>query len=843
MEAERWQQTSQIYHAALLKAVPDRAAFVREACGGDEALRRDVESLLALDGSAQNFLNTPAAGAAAQSTDVHHVSLIGRQLGAYRVMSLLGAGGMGEVYRARDTTLGRDVAIKTLPRLFVREPERLARFDREARTLASLNHPHIGAIYGLEDVDGIPALVLELIEGLTLAERLAKGPLPVRDALTIAVQIAEALEAAHEQGIVHRDLKPANIKVRADGVVKVLDFGLAKAMELPGASGVTGLSPLPTITTPAMTQAGTILGTAAYMSPEQARGKPVDKRADIWAFGCVLYEMLSGRRAFGAEEVSDTLAAVLRGEPDWAALPSDVSPGLRMLVRRCLEKDRQKRIADISTALFVIGEPAIVAPAASAAPAPVTLPRPPIWRRAMPFLVTALVVGALAGGIAWNLRPSASPSTIVRFPLTLAAGQDFTNDGRQVVAISPDGTHVVYVANSELHLRSMSDTAARPIAGTSGVPLSPVFSPDSRSIADWSADDAAIKRISINGGTAVTICPAERPFGITWNADGILFGQGRAGIMRVPASGGKPETVVTVAEGEVAHGPQLLPDGRTVLFTVAPVVGTDRWDQAKVVVQSSGSEERKTLIEGGSDGRYLPTGHLVYALGGTLFAVPFDVRRLQLTGQPVPVIVGVRRAIAPDVNTGAAHVSVSSGGSLVYVPGPASITTAHRELVRLNRTGGAEPLKLPPGPYEFPRISPDGTRLAFGTDDGKEATVSIYDLAGTSSMRRLTFGGKNRFPIWSADSDRVAFQSDREGDLGIFWQRADGSGTASASPTRRPARRSSSSRPTAKKRTSTTTRSRTTRSACTSARWGASRSSRARARSRSRSGSRTASSR
>jgi serine/threonine-protein kinase len=326
----------------------------------------------------------------------------------------------------------------------------------------------------------------------------------------------------------------------------------------------------------------------------------------------------------------------------------------------------------------------------------------------------------------------------------------------------------------------MSDLEAKPIPGTEipqGV-VNPVFSPDGRSIAFWSGADRTVKRIAVNGGAAVTICTAERPFGMTWDADGILFGQGRAGIMRVLASGGEPEILVKVNDSEVAHGPQMLPDGRTVLFTLATGTGTDRWDKAKVVVQPLRSGERKTLIDGGSDGRYLPTGHVVYALGGTLFAVPFDLRRLEVTGEPVPIVEGVRRANTPDVNSGVAHFSVSKAGSLVYLPGLASTTGGQRDLARLDRKGGTELLRLPPGPYEFPRVSPDGKRLAFGTDDGKEAIVWIYDLSGTSSMRRLTFGGKNRFPIWSADGARVAFQSDREGDLGIFWQRTDGTGTA-----------------------------------------------------------------
>jgi len=720
----------------------------------------------------------------------------GARLGPYEIISPLGAGGMGEVYRARDSKLNRDVALKVLPEEFALDADRLARFRREAQVLASLNHPNIGGIYGFEDAGGIHALVLELVEGPTLADRIAQGSLPLDEALPIARQIAEALEAAHERGIIHRDLKPANIKLRPDGTVKVLDFGLAKALGpaeagryvRDGAAALDrsvrlqpDLTASPTIMSPAlMTGAGVILGTAAYMSPEQAKGREADKRTDIWAFGCVLYEMLTGRRAFEGEDVSDTLAAVLRGEPDWTALPVEVSPVIRVLLMRCLEKDRRKRIADLSTPLFLIDEPAIGARAAGAAPAPVTLPRTPIWRRAIPFLVTATVAGVLVGGVSWSLRPSSTPLTVTRFPLTLAEGQEFTNDGRQVVAISPDGTRMVYVANQRLHLRSMSDLKAMPIPGTEiqqGV-LNPVFSPDGRSIAFWSGADLTVKRIAINGGAPVTVCPADRPFGMTWDADGILFGQGPAGIMRVPASGGKPEILVDVNDGEIAHGPQMLPDGRTVLFTLARGAGTDRWDKATIVVQSSRSGDRKTLIEGGSDARYLPTGHIVYALGGTVFAVPFDLRRLEVTGEPVPIVEGVRRANTPDLNTGVAQFGVSDTGSLMYVPGPVSTTADQRDLARIDRKGGTEPLNLPPGPYEFPRVSPDGRRLTFGTDDGNEAIVWIYDLSGTSSMRRLTFGGKNRFPIWSADGERVAFQSDREGDLGIFWQRADGTGTA-----------------------------------------------------------------
>ena len=707
----------------------------------------------------------------------------GARLGPYEIVSALGAGGMGEGYRATDTKLKRQVAVKILPQALAADPDRLARFQREAEVLAALNHPHIAAIYGLEDADGVKALVMELVDGDDLSRRIARGPISLDEALPIARQIAEALEAAHEQGIIHRDLKPANIKVRPDGTVKVLDFGLAKLTggEPAGLAGRDDLSQSPTLTSPgAMTGMGVILGTAAYMSPEQARGRAVDKRTDVWAYGAVLYEMLTGARAFDGEDTTEMIAAVMKTTPNWSALPADVPAQIVTLIQRCLEKDRRKRIADISTALFLIDEPAIVAPAASATPRPVAVPRTPIWRRTIPFLVTAILAGALVGGVAWNFRPSSTPLTITRFSVTLTEGQRFTNTGRPEIAISADGTKMVYVADGGLYLRSMSDLKAMPIPGTVGPQgvLSPVFSPDGQSIAFWSVADGTVNRIAIQGGTAVTMCPAIRPFGMSWDADGILFGQGAGGIMLVRASGGKPELVVKVHDGEVAYGPQMLPDGRTILFTLATTTGVDRWNRAKIVVQSPGSGERKILVEGGSDARYIPTGHIVYAVDGGLVAVRFDPRRAEVTSGPAPILEGVLRASTPDVQTGVAHFSVSNTGSLIYIPRASSTNPDQRDLVRLDRKGVIEPLKLAPGQYEFPRVAPDGKRLAFGTDDGKEAIVWIYDMAGTSSMRRLTFGGRNRFPIWSADGEKVAFQSDREGDLGIFWQRADGAGPA-----------------------------------------------------------------
>jgi Tol biopolymer transport system component len=489
----------------------------------------------------------------------------------------------------------------------------------------------------------------------------------------------------------------------------------------------------------------------------------------------VLYEMLTGKRPFEGEDTADTMAAVLRAEPDWSALSVDVPPPIRTLIQACLRKDRRQRIGDISTALFLLNEPLD-------APAPAIQTRVVVhralWRRAMPFAATAALVAALVGGVAWSVRPSLPPLTVTRFPFTLPEGQQFTNYQRGAIAISPDGTQMVYVANQRLYLRAMSEVEARPISGTEqSNPVNPVFSPDGRSIAFRSGADGMLKRIGISGGAAVTICQADGLFGISWGPDGILFGQGSQGIMRVSPNGGKPERLVSVNGGELAHGPQMLPDGQTVLLTLTTggVRSPDLWDKADIIAQSLKSGARKTLIQGGSDARYLPTGHLVYALRGVLFAVPFDPRRLEVTGGAVPIVEGVRRAGG---TTGTAHFSVSNSGSLIYIPGPSLTSGRQSNLALLDRKGSVTLLKLPPGPYDSPRISPDGKRVAFGTDDGKEASVWIYELSGASAMRRLTFGGNNRFPIWSADGRRVAFQSDREGDLGIFWQPADVSGAA-----------------------------------------------------------------
>ena len=694
----------------------------------------------------------------------------GARLGPYEIRSALGAGGMGEVYRATDTTLARDVAIKTLPDGFAHDPERVARFKREAQVLASLNHPHIAAIYGLEQVNGGHVLVLELVEGDTLAQRLATGPVPINEALRLARQVADALQAAHEKGIVHRDLKPANIALTHAAQVKVLDFGLARVIE-PEPLADTSASPT---FSRAATQAGMILGTAAYMSPEQAKGRIADKRSDVWAFGAVLYELLTGRRAFDGDDVSDILAAVLKSEPDWTALPPNVPESIRTLVMRCLEKDRARRVADIAAALFVIDEQNALGPSGTIAARPSRTPR---WKRAL-TATAAVVLGAVVASVAWwSVTPATPLQAVTRFTLALGAGQQFTNPGRQVLAISPDGTRVVYVANRRLYLRLMSEPEARPIVGSeneTGV-AHPVFSPDGQSVAFFSVADRTLKRLAVSGGAVVTICQADSPFGMSWGPDGIVFGQGPKGIMRVSPSGGAPEVLVSLNAGELAHGPQMLPGGQAVLFTLATSASTDRWDMAQIVVQSLPSGERKTLIDGGSDARYLPTGHLVYALGGTLFAVPLDVGRLEVTGGPTPVVEGVRRA---DYATGTAQFSASASGSLIFAPGPAGVSGSSRVFVVADRTGSADPLNLPPGAYVHPRVSPDGTHIAYGTDDAKEANIWIYELSGVVAPRRITFSGKNRYPVWSGDGQRVAFQSDRDGDLGIVWQRADGAGQA-----------------------------------------------------------------
>jgi serine/threonine-protein kinase len=693
----------------------------------------------------------------------------GTRLGLYEIVAPLGAGGMGEVYRARDTKLGRSVAVKVLPDAFALDPERVARFEREAKVLASLNHPHIAALHGMEESGDRHFLIMELVEGETLADAMSAGSrgaqraLEIDDALKIARQIAEALEAAHEQGIIHRDLKPANIKLRADGTVKVLDFGLAKALE-PAAAVAADVSASPTITSPAMTERGVILGTAAYMSPEQAKGRAADKRSDVWAFGCVLYEMLAGRRAFEGEDISDTLATILKGEPDWSALPPDLPHAIRELIRGCLRKDRRERIGDISTALFLLNQPRAVT-----ADTRVSAPQS-IWSRAIPVAIGVLMGGAVAAAMLWRPKlPQAVMAT--RFAITLPQGQQLTLP-RQAIAISPDGTRIVYAADNHLYLRSMSEIEPRLISGSDGA-MAPVFSPDGQSLLFFS--DGALKRIPVSGGAGVTICTATvAPSGIAWGRDAILFAEPLDGILRVSSNGGKPEVVVPVDSPDaLVQGAQLLPDGATILFAIMRRTTGTNWDRAQIMVQSLKTGERKPIIDGGSEARYVPTGHVVYLVSGTLFAVPFDLTKLAVTGSAVPIVEGVRRSTA--IMGGGAHFAFSNSGSLVYVPGP--ISAGQQDLMLFDRKGGVEALKLPPGSYVNPRVSPDGKRVAFDTSDKKEAMVSIYALSGASSIVRLTFGGNNRYPIWAADGKRVAFQSDREGAPAIFWQPADG-GTA-----------------------------------------------------------------
>ena len=691
---------------------------------------------------------------------------VGTRIGPYEIAGWIGAGGMGEVYRARDARLGREVAIKLIPAAVVTDASRVHRFEQEARAAGQLNHPNILAVYDVGTHDGAPYIVSELLEGETLGDRLRGGALQARKALGVAHQIAEGLAAAHGRGIVHRDLKPDNLFLTSDGRVKILDFGVAKlARPEDEAARQTGL---PTETAPGM-----VMGTAGYMSPEQARGEAVDPRSDLFSFGSILYEMLAGRAAFTRPSTPETMTAIIKEDPP--PLPATVPAALERIVSRCLEKTREARFQsarDLAFGLELSGTTGAQALA-------VDRPRWPA-QRALPWALSGALALGLAAAVAWNADRPVSPPAIARFPLTLPADQQFDGSGgAHIVAMSPDGSQLAYLAQPfHLYLRSMSELDVKAVPGTGsykGV-REPVFSPDGRSIAFFAVVDQTLKRMAVTGGAAQTICAAESPTGISWGPDGILFGQGSKGISRVAANGGAPEVLVRVKDGETAHGPQLLPGGRHVLFTLASGSASDRWDKARIVVYSVATGEQKQLMSGGSDARYVPTGHLVYALSGSLHAVAFDLDRLAVRGDPVAMVEGVARAAG--AFTAAAQYAISDTGALIYVPGPASTALAELDVALADRQGNVEPLNLPPGSYSAPRVSPDGTRIAFGNDDDAEAIVWIHELAGRSTMRRLASVGNNRFPTWTADNNRIAYQSDREGDAAIWWQPADGSGSA-----------------------------------------------------------------
>ena len=715
----------------------------------------------------------------------------GARLGVYEVVAPLGAGGMGEVYRARDTKLGREVAIKILHDSFVDDPERIARFEREAQLLAALNHPHIAAIYGLESAGATQFLVLELVEGETLAAKLAGvggSGIGIRESLAIGRQIVDALQAAHEKGIIHRDLKPANIALTHDGQVKVLDFGLAKHDPGPSgssaAAGPVGLTHSPTLTF-AHTQVGVILGTAAYMSPEQARGRAADKRSDVWAFGCVLFEMLTGRRAFDGEDVTDVIAAVVRGEPDWTALPSDLPAQFRRLLERCLEKDRRQRIADIAVAQFLLTETIAPAPA-PAPPARVT----PSRQRVVAATAAGLIIGAAAAAIAaWIMfsRRPAAPSPPVRFAIVPPANQTIAlQGGDRKIAISSDGARVVYRltvgSQPTLFTRALNELDSHPLSGAGG--RDPFMSPDGRWIAYFTATD--LRKVAVSGGPSVTICSIDaQSRGASWGDDDtIIFSVAdpRGGLQRVSAAGGSPTVLTTVdgAKSEVAHMfPHLLPGAHAVLFTIS----SGAIDSSQIAVLDLQSHQHKVLLRGGTDAKYVDSGHLIYAAGGGLRAVRFDLSRLEIHGDSVPVLDQTMTEV-----TGVANYDVSRRGNLVFVPGGAAASMAPpRSLVWVDRQGREEPIKAPPRAYAIPRVSPDGTRVALDVRD-QTNDIWIWDLARQTLTPLNLDPGVDMSPVWTPDSRRIIWTSSRAGgNPNIYWQAADGTGTPERLTTSAPA--------------------------------------------------------
>jgi serine/threonine-protein kinase len=659
---------------------------------------------------------------------------------------------MGEVYRARDINLKRDVALKTLPPALANDPDRLARFQREAEVLASLNHPNIAQVYGFERSEGTTALAMELVEGPTLEDRISEGRIPVEEALRLASQIADALDAAHERGIVHRDLKPANIKLRPDGLVKVLDFGIAKALD---SRAMTGPGPA-ALTTPAMTEAGMILGTAAYMSPEQARGRPVDRRTDIWAFGCVLYEMLTGHAAFLGEDVTSTLARVLEGSADFGSLPPDISPSVRRALELCLEKEPGNRIADArDVKLGLTG--------AFAAQAPPRAPQS-LWRRALPFAATLGVGSLIASAYFLSSRPLVAPAAVAppapvsRFVITPLSTAPLANQGSIDVAISPDGRRIAYLAvkpesgRLELYVREFDALEPRPIAGTEAPNVglwNPFFSPDGKSIG-YVAPDRGLVGAAVDGRPPIKI--AEGPdtfFGAWWADDNSVIYSTPQTLRRVSAAGGgTPVALMAELQTGAIGAPMLLPGGRAVLFHV--VIDAGR----RIVALDLHTGNQKTVVEGGSYPVYVNTGHLVFFRDNTLTAVPFDASEVAVTGEPVALMQGIRYP-----SGGAPDFALSINGTLAYVPG-ATEATSERAVVWVDRAGKVIGRAVPDlivNPRE-PKLSPDGKRLLLVTGPENDGDLWNYDLSGRPPIP-LALPNDNHSPVWSPDGKQVAFHS------------------------------------------------------------------------------------
>ena len=694
----------------------------------------------------------------------------GQRLGPYEILSAIGAGGMGEVYRARDTRLDRIVAIKILPAHLSSDPARKQRFEREAKTISSLNHPHICVLHDVGHQDGIDYLVMEYLEGETLAERLKKGPLPLPQTLQYAIEISDALDKAHRKGITHRDLKPGNIMLTKSGT-KLLDFGLAKLRQ-EAAPANLALSKLPTANE-AITQQGTILGTLQYMAPEQLEGREADARTDIFAFGVLVYEMATGKKAFEGESQASVIARILDSDPPpISSLQPMTPPALDRVVKKCLAKEPEKRwqdASDLCDELKWISESGPQVTSVPTAPAKGirTLGRRPLILGAGALLLVA----AIASLAAWNLKPPPSPPAppVSRFTITLPPGQQLVGleDG-PAVALSPDGTHLAYVArqggSQQFYLRAMDSLEARPIPGTEEA-VSPFFSPDGQWLGFFAG--GKLRKVSVSGGAPLTLGDAAFLVGASWGQGMIAFAPTFNGVLQqVPEAGGAPQPLTRLEKGDaMQRWPEFLPGGKAVLFA-AGTLGTG----FSIAVQSIGKGEQRNLIQGATQPRYAPSGHLVYAQGANVMAVPFDPRRLTVTGAAIPVVEGVLQSPG-----GAAQYSISAKGSLVYIPGTTR-SVFQNKLVWVSRNGTEQPLAAPGHGYRNPRLSPD-SRLATVDIQEQARQVWLYDLT-RETLTRLTFeGSANGTPVWTPDGKRIAFQSNKEGSaLNLFWLLADGSG-------------------------------------------------------------------